>query len=426
MSKVAFFTLGCKLNFSESSTYARDFIKNGFDLVPHSSKADVYVINTCTVTEHADKKCRNVIRKCHRLNPDAAILVTGCYAQLKPDEIASIEGVDVILSAQNKGDVYSEFLKILDRKKNNDTKDLIAPKIFKCDINNIDSIYPAYSTVGRTRSFLKVQDGCDYGCTYCTIPNARGKSRSMSIDSIIKETYAIAQQGIKEVVLTGVNIGDFGKTIGESFLDLLKALNEIEAIDRYRISSIEPNLLKPDIIDWISSGTKFQPHFHIPLQSGCDQVLARMKRRYNTSMFREKMDYIRLRMGDVFFGIDVIVGFPGETDEEFMTTYNFLKEVNPAFIHIFPYSRRENTLAYDMPNQVDDRVKSNRAAKLKELCDTLHDNYCKSYDGKELQVLFESTDKHGKMYGYSENYIRVEHDYDKSLVNQIRQIKYHF
>ena len=416
---VAFVTLGCKLNFSETSTIAQHFVEAGYERVPQNRPADIYVINTCSVTEHADKKCRNFIRKLHKQNPDAIIAVTGCYAQLKPQEILDIEGVDMVVGADRKGDLFqlvNETLKPL-------VTDESARFSYSCAISEVNSIFPAFSQGERTRSFLKVQDGCDYHCSYCTIPLARGKSRNLSIATIVGEAKKIAAKGMVEVVLTGVNTGDFGKSTGEKFIDLLKALNEVEGIERYRISSIEPNLLNEETIRWIASGTKFQNHFHIPLQSGCDRILAKMRRRYNTTMFYDKISMIREIMGDVFFGIDVIVGFPGETDEDFEATYNFLKDkVKPAFIHVFPYSRRADTDAAIMPDQVQESIKSRRVEALTELSDRLHKEYCSRYEGTTQQVLFESTQKGGMMYGYTGNYIKVERKYDKSLIGKITEV----
>lgn len=416
---VAFVTLGCKLNFSETSTIAQHFVEAGYERVPQNRPADIYVINTCSVTEHADKKCRNFIRKLHKQNPDAIIAVTGCYAQLKPQEILDIEGVDMVVGADRKGDLFqlvNENLKPL-------VTDESARFSYSCAISEVNSIFPAFSQGERTRSFLKVQDGCDYHCSYCTIPLARGKSRNLSIATIVGEAKKIAAKGMVEVVLTGVNTGDFGKSTGEKFIDLLKALNEVEGIERYRISSIEPNLLNEETIRWIASGTKFQNHFHIPLQSGCDRILAKMRRRYNTTMFYDKISMIREIMGDVFFGIDVIVGFPGETDEDFEATYNFLKDkVKPAFIHVFPYSRRADTDAAIMADQVQESIKSRRVEALTELSDRLHKEYCSRYEETTQQVLFESTQKGGMMYGYTGNYIKVERKYDKSLIGKITEV----
>ena len=409
---VAFVTLGCKLNFSESSTIAGEFLSNGYQRVAQNKPADVYVINTCSVTEHADSKCRQAIRKLHKINPNAIIAVTGCYAQLKPQEIMEIEGVDIVVGADKKGNVF-ELVKQLEGK-------LSQARSYSCAINQVETIFPAYSQGERTRSFLKVQDGCNYNCSYCTIPLARGKSRNLSIATIVEQARQIASKGFKEVVLTGVNTGDFGRTTKEDFLDLLKALNAVEGIERYRISSIEPNLLREDVIRWIADGSKFQKHFHIPLQAGSDSVLAAMRRRYNTKMFADKIAMIRNIMGDVFFGIDVIVGFPTESDQDFEDGYNFLKDViKPAFIHVFPYSRRANTPAAEMRPQVKESVKTARVERLTQLCDQLHRDYIERFKGTTQEVLFESTQKGGMMYGYTGNYIRVERPYDKNKIGKI-------
>ena len=326
-----------------------------------------------------------------------------------------IEGVDIVVGADQKGNLFQ-----IVKDYNTEGGGKLS---YSCSINEVQTIFPAFSQGERTRSFLKIQDGCNYCCSYCTIPLARGKSRNLSIAVIVEEAKKIAESGIKEIVLTGVNTGDFGRTTGESFLDLLRELNEIEGIERYRISSIEPNLLSRDIIEWIATGTKFQPHFHIPLQAGSDKILAAMRRRYNTTMFREKIEMIREVMGDVFFGIDVIVGFPGETDEEFEVSYNYLKNViRPAFIHVFPYSRRANTPAAIMPNQVDERVKHERVERLTELAHSLYDEYAARYKGTTAKVLFESSQKGGMMYGYTENYIKVERKYNKELIGRVSEV----
>lgn len=411
----AFYTLGCKLNYSETSSLEREFISGGYTIVPPTERAAVYVINTCSVTEHSDKKCRNIIRRLQRLNPDAIIAVTGCYAQLKSDEILKMKGVDLVLGAHYKGQLFAEVSALTGKTSG---------RSFSCAVNDIRSFFPAYSSGERTRSFLKVQDGCDYYCTYCTVPLARGHSRNIPISDLVRQAEEIASGGIREIVLTGVNTGDFGKTTGESFLDLLKALDAVEGIERYRISSIEPNLLTDEIIDWISSGTKFLPHFHIPLQSGCDSVLKRMHRHYDTTFFAEKIAYIRSRMKHVFFGIDVIAGFPGETDDDFQKTYDFLSEViKPAFIHVFPYSVRNNTIAAKMDYQVPEPVKEARVKILEKLCDRLYREFVDSCAGITEKVLFESTVKGGKMFGYTGNYIRIERPYDPNLVGTIVEIK---
>lgn len=412
---VAFVTLGCKLNFSETSAIARQFAGAGYEVVPSVRPADIYVINTCSVTEHADKKCRQTIRKLHHRNPAAIIAVTGCYAQLKPQEIMGIEGVDIVVGADRKGEVFQLAGRLSAKSPR--------AHAYSCAIGEVETIFPAFSQGERTRSFLKVQDGCDYKCSYCTIPLARGKSRNLPIDLLVKEAEAIAAKGILEIVLTGVNTGDFGRTTGEDFLALLQALDKTEGIRRFRISSIEPNLLREDIVRWIAGGTKFQPHFHIPLQSGSDKVLAAMRRRYNTSMFAEKIEMIRRWMGDVFFGIDVIAGFPGETEEDFETTYRFLSEtVRPAFLHVFPYSRRADTPAAAMQNQVREAEKTRRVEALVQLSDRLHAEYAGRFKGTRQEVLFESTQKGGMMFGYTGNYIRVERPYDRTSIGKIVEV----
>lgn len=411
--RVAFVTLGCKLNYSETSSLAREFVAHGYDKVSSSKEADVYVINTCSVTEHSDKKCRQAIRKLHKQNPNAIIAVTGCYAQLKPNELLSIEGVDLVLGADQKANL---FVKVSELKNKG------VSQAFSCMIQTVETIFPAYSSDDRTRSFLKVQDGCDYKCTYCTIPLARGKSRNQPVEEILKEAREIAAKGIKEVVLTGVNTGDFGRTTGEKFEELLSKLNDIEGIERFRISSIEPNLLTKEIIEWISEGSKFLPHFHIPLQSGSDKILALMKRRYNTGLFSEKISIIREYMPYAFIGIDVIVGFPGESEEDFIDTYNFLKSLKPSFLHIFPYSKRADTPAAGYDNQVKEADKTSRVERLSVLSDELYSDFCRMNSGREEEVLFESTQKGGKMFGYTRNYIKVEMDYSRDLIGKIVKV----
>lgn len=418
--KVAFATLGCKLNFAESSTIARRFAEAGYEIVPHSAPADIYIINTCSVTEHADKKCRNLIRKMHKQAPGASIAVTGCYAQLKPEEVLAIEGVGFVFGAEHKGEIFD----IMSR----DGKEGLE-RCRACGEEGITSIFPAYSSGERTRSFLKIQDGCDYRCSYCTVPIARGRSRNIPIAEVVSQAREIAAAGIREIVLTGVNTGDFGKTTGESFLDLLKELDRVEGIERYRISSIEPNLLTEEILRWIASGTKFLPHFHIPIQAGCDKTLKGMHRRYTAKMFEEKISLIRdimetpeERFTKVFFGIDVIAGFPGETDEDFEECYSLLERIRPAFLHIFPYSRRAGTPAAERPDQVQESVKTRRAERLQALSDRLHAEFCAANTGRSAQVLFESTMKGGRMYGYTGNYIRVERPYDRDKIGKIVEV----
>ena len=414
--KVALTTLGCKLNYAETSTYERGFVARGLEVVPWNAVADIYVINTCAVTETAEKKSRNLMRRAHKLNPDALLIVTGCYAELKKEKLYEIEGVSRVFGAADKTLLVDETLALAG-----------GPVMPGSDRASAETL-PAYSSGERTRSFLKVQDGCNNFCAYCTVPYARGRSRNIPICEVVKQAEQIAAKGIKEVVLTGVNTGDFGRTTGESFLDLLKALNAVEGIDRYRISSIEPNLITEEIVDWIASGTKFQRHFHIPLQTGSDTLLKKVGRRYDTYLFASRIDYIRQAMehpGEpkVFFGIDVIVGLPGETEELFMETYKFLKDrIKPAFIHVFPYSKRPGTRAAVMPDQVQDSIKTERVARLESLCADLHATFVASNKGLPERVLWESTVKDGMMFGYTGNYIRVEKPFNPALVNTLEDI----
>ena len=428
--KVALTTLGCKLNYAETSTYERGFVARGLEVVPWNAVADIYVVNTCAVTETAEKKSRNLMRRAHKLNPDALLVVTGCYAELKKDKLYEIEGVSRVFGAADKTHLVEETLALVGSRDSFAPLGMTSP----CHPEEVEDrrrdleTLPAFSSGERTRSFLKVQDGCNNFCAYCTVPYARGRSRNIPICELVKQARQIAAKGIKEVVLTGVNTGDFGRTTGESFLDLLKALNAVEGIDRYRISSIEPNLITEEIVDWIASGTKFQRHFHIPLQTGSDTLLKKVGRRYDTALFASRIDYIRQAMerpGEpkVFFGIDVIVGLPGETEELFMETYNFLKDrIQPSFIHVFPYSKRPGTRAAVMPDQVQDSVKTDRVARLESLSTDLHAFFVSSNRGLPERVLWESSVKDGMMYGYTGNYIRVEKPYDPKLVNTLEDI----
>lgn len=431
--KASYITLGCKLNYAETSTYERNFIRAGYESVPWNSKADLYIINTCSVTEHADRKSRNIIRKIHRTAPEATIVVTGCYAQLKRQEVEALEGVSLVFGADEKSSLVKRTLDLIDGK----ASDGPAENEYRT-MPSDSATFAAYSSgEERTRSFLKVQDGCDNFCAYCTVPFARGRSRSISIDTAVSEAEKIAAAGVKEIVLTGVNTGDFGRKSGESFLELLKRLNAVEGIERYRISSIEPNLLTEDIIDWIASGTKFQPHFHIPLQSGSDTILKDVGRKYTTEFFAEKIDYIRSKMNpkpgetypdgslkpSVFFGIDVIAGLPGETDELFQETYDFLKDrIRPAFIHIFPYSRRAGTRSAMRKDQVQDCVKTKRVEMLEGLCRSLNEEFIESQKGVKEKVLFEESCNDGKMSGYTGNYIRVERNWDESRAGKLVEV----
>ena len=449
--KIAFTTLGCKLNYAETSTYERSFKAAGWDVVPWSQEADMYLVNTCAVTETAEKKSRNLIRRAHKTAPDARIVVTGCYAQLRKEQLLTIDGVWKVYGAEEKKQILTlptsaaeevrspqSSLRDPSHASGSSSPDcgplpLTRPRVgmdsgesvssAASKISDASAAFGAYSTGERTRSFLKVQDGCDNFCAYCTVPYARGRSRNIPVCECVKMARSIAAEGVKEVVLTGVNTGDFGRTTGESFLDLLKALNEVEGIERFRISSIEPNLITPEIVDWIASGTKFQPHFHIPLQSGSDTLLRRVGRRYDTALFASRIDYIRQVMGpSVFFGIDVIVGLPGETEELFEETYAFLERVRPAFIHVFPYSRRPGTRAAEWKDQVQDSVKTERVARLEALCEDLHAAFVAANKGVRETVLWESSVKGGLMGGYTGNYIRVEKPWDPALVNQLETV----
>lgn len=412
--RVNFHTLGCKLNFSESSTLARQFVEGGFVRVPSTAEADICVVNSCSVTEHADKKCRNLIRRLHRRNPQAIIAVTGCYAQLKPQEIAAIEGVDIVLGNNDKGDLYRRVVELSGKGP---------AQVYSCETEVLTRFFAAFSTGDRTRAFLKVQDGCDYKCAYCTIHYARGGSRNMPIADLVDEARRIAAAGQREIVLTGVNTGDFGRTTGETFLDLLRALDGVGGIDRYRISSIEPNLLTDEIIGFCAASSKFQHHFHIPIQSGSDRILGLMRRRYTTARFAERIASVRRAMPDAFIGIDVIVGFPGETEADFRETYDFLADLSPAFLHIFPFSERPGTPAVAMPDKVPPAVAARRAAELETLCERLHAGFCAQAVGGEAEVLFESTMRGGLMFGFTGNYRRVRVPYDRSRINRICRVK---
>lgn len=435
--KIAYLTLGCKLNYAETSTYERGFTAAGLQTVQWDEQADVYLVNTCSVTQHSDNKCRNIIRKCHRVAPDAAIVVTGCYAQLRREEIQAIEGVKLVFGAKEKGRVVGDTLKMLGLLKGSPAADE-APKGAPVAVHSATDaltykeisteMFGAYSDGERTRSFLKVQDGCNNFCAYCTVPFARGESRNIPIAEAVENARRIASSGIREIVLTGVNTGDFGRSTGESFLDLLKALNDVEGIERYRISSIEPNLITDGIIDWIAGGTKFMPHFHIPLQAGDDGILARMGRHYTTEEFAGRIDRIRSAMEGpgrlpVFFGIDLMAGLPGETDGIFESSCRFIAErIRPAFIHIFPYSIRPGTRAAKMKDQVRDGIKTERVKRLEELCERLHAEFEASCRGLEANVLWEGSEHGGKMYGYTDNYIRLCRDYDPMMAGRIEKV----
>lgn len=412
----AVITLGCKLNYAESATIARDFLQQGYEKVSPSRKADVYLINTCSVTEHADKKSRQAIRKVLRINPSAYVVVTGCSAQLRPDSLETIPGISSLFGTGYRDRIVRA------------AGDMETGKVYLSPSEAEEGFFSAYSAGennrDRTRSFLKVQDGCDYHCTYCTVPLARGRSRNIPIADVVHQAMEIASKGVKEIVLTGVNTGDFGKTTGESFSDLLDALATVPGIDRYRISSIEPNLLTDGIIEKIAGGKPFLPHFHIPLQSGSDPVLKRMGRRYNVALFTGKMKKIHSLMPYAFTGIDVITGFPGESEEDFINTYDLLKELKPSFLHVFPFSVRPGTRAASFPvsERIRDGIITERAHKLGELSDMLHRDFILANKGRQEEVLFEGKTRDGKMHGYTRNYIRVERPYQRTLINRVVEI----
>jgi threonylcarbamoyladenosine tRNA methylthiotransferase MtaB len=406
--KIAFVTLGCKLNFSETSTIARQFPESDYERVSALKSADIYVVNTCAVTLTAERKCRQTIRRLSKLNPQAQIIVTGCYAQLRPHEInelcKDVKGLTILL---DKSMFYTPHTTLEEARPDNYCRP--AP----------NSFFPAYSSGDRTRSFLKVQDGCDYHCAYCTVPLARGDSRNIAIKKLVETAKTIAQQGIKEVVITGVNIGDFGKSTGENFFDLLKALHEVNGIARYRISSIEPNLLTSDMIQWIAGATKILPHFHIPLQSGSNKVLGAMRRRYTRELFTQRVEEIRAVMPLAFIGVDIIAGFPGETPADFEDSYHFLEALSPSFLHVFPYSVRPGTPAASFDDQIPEQERMKRGETLTQLSNQLQRKFYEKNIGRDEQVLFEDAHKGGKMYGYTCNYLKVETPYNPALSGQI-------
>ncbi len=421
MKKVAFYTLGCKLNFAESSSIARSLQSLDFERVEFQETPDLFVINTCSVTEQADKKCKKVVREAKKINPNSIVVVIGCYAQLKPEEISAIPGVDLVLGANEKFQVASLILPYLTRTEKS------LPKLIASEIRYDLDYHASYSVNDRTRTFLKVQDGCDYPCSYCTIPLARGQSRSDSIDKVIALVDEISAKGVKEIVLTGVNIGDFGIQQGtrkESFFELIQALDKHEGIDRYRISSIEPNLLHSEMIQFLGNSKRFVPHFHIPLQSGSNSVLRLMKRRYQRELYVDRVRMIRQQMPQACIGVDVIVGHPGETDELFLETYTFLHELDIAYLHVFPYSERPNTYAVDMKPKVDGAKKSERSKMLHILSEKKRREFYERQLGRTGHVLFEESNSDGMMEGFSENYVRFVTEYDPLLVNTIQPVRY--
>ncbi|WP_037314635.1 tRNA (N(6)-L-threonylcarbamoyladenosine(37)-C(2))-methylthiotransferase MtaB [Salegentibacter sp. Hel_I_6] len=418
--KVAFYTLGCKLNFSETSTIARSFKDEGFKRVEFSEEADIYVINTCSVTENADKRFKTIVKQAQKVNEDAFVIAVGCYAQLKPEELADVDGVDLVLGATEKFKI-TDYLNDLSKNE--------MGEVHSCEINEADFYVGAYSIGDRTRAFLKVQDGCDYKCTYCTIPLARGISRSDKLDNVLNNAAEISEKGIKEIVLTGVNIGDYGK--GEfgnkkhehTFLDLVKALDEVDGIERLRISSIEPNLLKNETIDFVAQSSTFVPHFHIPLQSGSDDLLKLMKRRYMTSLYTNRVEQIKQVMPNACIGVDVIVGFPGETEEHFLQTYNYLNELDISYLHVFTYSERDNTPAAEMDGVVPTKVRKKRSKMLRGLSAKKRRAFYESQLGNTCTVLFEGENKEGYIHGFTENYVKVKAPWDPGLVNTLHQIE---
>ena len=417
--KVAFYTLGCKLNFSETSTIARNFMSEGFERVEFDTKADVYVINTCSVTDNADKRFKSIVKSALKQNEEAFVIGVGCYAQLKPEELANVNGVDLVLGATEKFNVTSYI--------NDLTKNEIG-EVHSCEIEEADSYVGAYSIGDRTRAFLKVQDGCDYKCTYCTIPLARGISRSDTVENVLKNAKEISEKGIKEIVLTGVNIGDYGK--GEfgnkkhehTFLELVKELDKVDGIHRLRISSIEPNLLKDETIDFVANSNTFVPHFHIPLQSGSDVLLKKMKRRYLRKTYTDRVQKIKETMPNACIGVDVIVGFPGETDELFLETYNYLNELDISYLHVFTYSERPNTEAVNLDGIVPKKVRAKRSKMLRGLSVKKRRSFYESQLGNTTKVLFESENKEGYINGFTENYVKVKSPWNPALVNTIHQI----
>ena len=411
--RVAFHTLGCKLNFSETATISRDFICHGFEKVDYRDKADIYILNTCSVTENADKEARKLIRQAKRRNPESSVAVIGCYAQLKPNDIAAITGVDMVLGAQEKFNLLNHL----------DTIDLNGgTKVIQSEIDHVHKFTPSYSSGERTRSFLKVQDGCDYTCSFCTIPLARGKSRSDSIENTMKVAKEVAQTDTRELVLTGVNIGDFGKGTSETFFDLIQKLDTLDGIDRIRISSIEPNLFTDEIIEFCATSQKFMPHFHVPLQSGSDKILGDMRRRYKRDLYQKRVEKIKSVLPDACIGVDVIVGFPGETNNDFLNTYNFLNELEISYLHVFTYSERPGTDAVEMGEVVSKEKRAERSRMLHILSDKKRRLFHDQFVNQRRSVLFENM-KNGKLLGHTDNYIQIQTDGTPDLINTIHPVK---
>ena len=411
--RVAFHTLGCKLNFSETSTISRDFLSHGFEKVNYRDKADIYVLNTCSVTENADKEARKFIRQAKQRNPNSSVAVIGCYAQLKPNDIAAIDGVDIVLGAEEKFNLLNHLDSI---NLNGSTK------VIQSEIDQVHKFTPSYSSAERTRSFLKIQDGCDYTCSFCTIPLARGQSRSDTISNTLKVAKEVAETDTREIVLTGVNIGDYGKGSNETFFDLIQQLDLLDGIDRIRISSIEPNLLTNDIIEFCASSKKFMPHFHVPLQSGSDKILGAMRRRYKRDLYVNRVTRIKQTIADACIGVDVIVGFPGETEKDFFDTYNFLNELDISYLHVFTYSERPNTDAIEMSEIVSKEIRRERSKMLHILSDKKRRFFHDQFISKYRQVLFENI-KNGKLLGHTDNYIQIQMEGGSELINSIHSVK---
>jgi threonylcarbamoyladenosine tRNA methylthiotransferase MtaB len=413
-NSVAFYTLGCKLNFAETSTIGRQMRDHGFVLTEFQNAADIYVINTCSVTDHADRKCKKIVREALKKNADAKIVIIGCYAQLKPEEIANIEGVDLVLGAAEKFNLPAHLVELKNKEK---------AKIFHSSIKETNIFILGFSEGDRTRTFMKVQDGCDYFCSFCTIPLARGKSRSANIADTVEKVKSVAKGESKEIVLTGVNLGDFGVNHGQDFYQLIQQLDEIEGVERFRISSIEPNLLTDEIIEFVASSQKFVPHFHIPLQSGSDEILQRMRRRYKRELYQNKIEKINQLIPHCAIGVDVIVGFPGETEEEFLKTYHFINELNISYLHVFPYSERPNTTAIKFKEIVPQKDRNRRVEMLRILSEKKRMAFYRKFIGTARPVLFEMEEKGNKMHGFTDNYIKITCDYDPLLVNEIVNVE---
>ncbi len=417
MKKAAFTTLGCKLNFSETSMISKKVANQGFEITGFKEKADLYVINTCTVTENADKKFKQYVKQALKHNPDAMVIAIGCYAQLNPEELADVEGVDMVLGIEEKFRLPQYIEKLTKKNK---------AEIHSCEVESSEAFFSAYSSGDRTRSFLKIQDGCDYPCTYCTIPLARGKGRNGTVEQVVANAKEIASKGIKEIVITGVNIGTFtdksnGKT--RKFIDLIRALDQVEGIDRYRISSIEPNLLTDEIIEFVAQSERFVPHFHIPLQSGSNELLKKMKRRYLRELYTQRVEKIRQLMPDASIGVDVIVGFPGETEERFLETYHYLNELDISYLHVFTYSERTNTEAIKMEGSVPKNIRNKRSKMLRGLSAKKETAFYHSQIGKEKTVLFEKAEKENQMHGFTDNYIKVSYPYKENLENTLQKVR---